>query len=281
MMEESQICNVNSDKKNLKIKHMKMIRFKSVRSLIVIAIFTLSFSAVQQAAAQAVVSKNILLVHGAFADGSGYKSIYEILVKKGYNVRIAQLPLTGLADDVAAVQRVLDKFEGPVVLVGHSWSGAVITEAGIDPKVVSLVYIAAFLPDVGESVATWASTYKPAPENGIIGPDKQGYLWYDKAKYHIGFCADLSQKESDFMEASQVPIIAASFGTNLSNAAWKTKPSFAVVTLQDKNINPDLQRKMYKRANSKIVEIQSSHVVYISHAQEVSNLIIEASKVKK
>lgn len=260
---------------------MKMILFKSVKSLIAVAIWALSFSAVQEVVAQEVVSKNILLVHGAFADGSGYKSIYEILTKKGYNVRIAQLPLTGLADDVAAVKRVLDKLEGPVVLVGHSWSGVVISEAGIDPKVVSLVFIAAFLPDVGESAATWASTYPPAPENGIIGPDQQGYLWYDKAKYHAGFAADVSQKESDFMEASQVPIIASSFGTVLSNAAWKTKPSFAVVTLQDKNIHPDLQRKMYQRANSKIIEIKSSHVVYMTHAPEVSNLIIEASKVKK
>ncbi|MHC0442787.1 alpha/beta hydrolase [Flavobacterium sp. 3-210] len=219
-------------------------------------------------------------MHGAFADGSGYKSIYEILIKKGYNIRIAQLPLTGLAEDAAAVKRVLDKFEGPVVLVGHSWSGAVISEAGTDPKVVSLVYIASFLPDVGESVATWASTYPPAPENGIIGPDKQGYLWYDKAKYHAGFCADLSKKESDFMEASQVPIIAASFATPLTNAAWKTKPSFAIVTLQDKNIHPDLQRKMYQRAKSTIVEIQSSHVVYMSHAAEVADIIVKASKVK-
>lgn len=267
--------------KNLKIKHMKIIRLKSVKSLIAIAICTLSFLAVQTVSAQEVVSKNILLVHGAFADGSGYKGIYEILTKKGYNVRIAQLPLTGLADDAAAVQRVLDKIEGPVVLVGHSWSGAVISEVGIDPKVVSLVFIAAFVPDAGESAATWASKYPPAPENGVVGPDKQGYLWYDKAKYHIGFATDISEKDSDFMEASQVPIIASSFGTPLTNAAWKTKPSFAVVTLQDKNIHPDLQRKMYQRAKSTIVEIKASHVVYISHAPEVADLIIKASKVKR
>lgn len=260
---------------------MKMFKFKSLKGLVAVAVLALSSVMAQNTFAQEQISKNVVLVHGAFADGSGYKSVYEILTKKGYNVRIVQLPLTGLADDVAAVRRVLGKVEGPTVLVGHSWAGALISEAGTDAKVSSLVFIAAFVPDSGETVAQWASTYPAAPENGITAPDQYGYLFYDQAKYHAGFASDLSKKESDFMEASQVPILAASFETKLSAAAWKNKPSFAVVTLEDKNIHPDLQRKMYKRANATIIEIKSSHVVYISHAAEVSELIIKASKTKK
>lgn len=260
---------------------MKMFKFKSLKSLAVVAVLALSSAIAQTTFAQEQISKNVVLVHGAFADGSGYKKVYEILTDKGYNVRVVQLPLTGLADDVAAVKRVLDKLEGPTVLVGHSWAGAVIAEAGTDPKVASLVFIAAFVPDSGETVAQWASTYPATPENGITGPDQYGYLFYSKAKYHVGFAADISKKESDFMEASQVPILAASFGTKLSNAAWKNKPSFAIVTLEDKNIHPDLQRKMYKRANATVIEIKSSHVVYISHAAEVADLIVKASKTKK
>lgn len=260
---------------------MKILKFKSLKSLVAIAVLALSSVIAQTTFAQEQISKNVVLVHGAFADGSGYKKVYEILTDKGYNVRIVQLPLTGLADDVAAVKRVLDKLEGPTVLAGHSWAGAVIVEAGTDPKIESLVFIAAFVPDSGETVAQWASTYPATPENGITGPDQYGYLFYSKVKYHVGFAADISKKESDFMEASQVPILASSFKTKLSSAAWRNKPSFAIVTLEDKNINPDLQRNMYKRANATIIEIKSSHVVYISHAAEVADLIVKASKKKK
>ncbi|RUT72151.1 alpha/beta hydrolase [Flavobacterium cupreum] len=260
---------------------MKMFKFKSLKGLAVVAVLALSSAIAQSTFAQEQISKNVVLVHGAFADGSGYRKVYEILTHKGYNVRVVQLPLTGLADDVAAVNRVLDQVEGPTVLVGHSWAGAVISEAGTDPKVASLVFIAAFVPDMGETAAQWASTYPAAPENGITAPDPYGYLFYSKDKYHAGFAADISKKESDFMEASQVPILAASFGTALSAAAWKTKPVFAIVTLEDKNIHPDLQRKMYERANAAIVEIKSSHVVYISHPAEVADLIVKASKTNK
>jgi len=258
---------------------MNIKNFKSVKSIIAIAILTLSLFAATTAKAQSPTVKNVVLVHGAFADGSGWRGVYDILTKKGYNVAIVQIPLTSLKDDVAATQRVLDRLDGPTVLVGHSWGGAVITEAGNDPKVVSLVYVAAFVPDAGESAGQWATSVPPAPENGIIAPEKDGFFFYNKAKFHAGFAADLSKEESDFMEASQVPIAASSFGAQITKAAWKTRPSFAVLTTQDKSILPEIQTKMYKRANSTVTELKSSHVGFISHPAAVADVIIAASKV--
>lgn len=260
---------------------MEKIICKSFKAFVVFAILAVSLGSVQTLQAQKSVVKNIVLVHGAFADGSGWKGVYDILTKKGYNVRIAQIPLTGLNEDVAATQSIIDRIDGQVILVGHSWAGNVITEAGINPKVVALVYIAAFLPDVGESAGQLVSSMPIAPENGITPPGKDGYIFYDRAKFHAGFCADLTKAESDFMEASQVPIIASAFGSPAVNIAWKTKPSFAVVTLEDKNIPFALQRQMYKRANSTITELKSSHVAYISHAAEVAAVIVSASKSGK
>lgn len=253
--------------------------FQFVKSSIAIAILTLSLFAVSTVKAQAPAAKNVVLVHGAFADGSGWRGVYDNLTKKGYNVVIAQIPLTSLQDDVAATKRVLDRLDGPTVLVGHSWGGTVITEAGNDPKVVSLVYVAAFVPDAGESAGQWATSLPAAPENGIIAPEKDGFFFYNKAKFHAGFAADLSKEESDFMEASQVPIAAASFGALVTKAAWKTRPSFAILTTQDKSILPAIQTKMYKRANSTVTELKSSHVGFISHPAVVADVIVAASKV--
>ena len=140
--------------------------------------------------------KNVVLVHGAFADGSGWKGIYNVLTKKGYHVTIVQNPLSSLEDDVAATNLALDQQDGPTILVGHSWGGAVITQAGVHPKVVGLVYVAAFQPDLGESAFTWFSSMPPVPENGVLPPDEKGFVYYSKEKYHAGFCADLSEKES-------------------------------------------------------------------------------------
>src|SRR5687767_14805713 len=147
--------------------------------------------------------KNVVLVHGAFADGSGYRALYTSLTKKGYHVTIVQNPLTSLEDDVAATNVVLDKQDGPVILAGHSWGGAVITQAGNHPKVEALVYVAAFQPDKDETALQWLQTAPPAPENGVLPPDDKGIVYYDKDKYHAGFCADLSKEEADFMFASQ------------------------------------------------------------------------------
>jgi len=226
--------------------------------------------------AQAV--KNIVLVHGAFADGSGYRALYETLTKKGYNVTIVQNPLTSLEDDVAATKLALDKQNGPAILAGHSWGGAVITEAGNHPNVAALVYIAAFQPDNGESALQWFQTAQPAPENGVLLPDEKGIVYYDKAKFHAGFCADLSKEEADFMYASQGAFFAKGFTTNITNAAWSNKPTFGIVATDDKSIVPDIQRNMYKRSNTKVTEIKGSHAVYISQPEKVAAVIVEAAK---
>ncbi|MCF6131698.1 alpha/beta hydrolase [Flavobacterium wongokense] len=225
--------------------------------------------------------KNVVLVHGAFADGSGWRGIYDILSKKGYKVTIVQNPLSSLEDDVAATKAALDNQDGPTVLVGHSWGGAVITEAGNHPNVAALVYVAALQPDNGESVLQLLQNAPPAPENGVLAPDAKGIVYYDQAKYHAGFCADIPKADADFMYASQGAFYAKGFVTPITNAAWKTKPSYAVVATEDKSLNPIIQRTMYKRSNSKVTEIKGSHVVFISQPKAVAEVIIAAANAKK
>jgi pimeloyl-ACP methyl ester carboxylesterase len=222
--------------------------------------------------------KNVVLVHGAFADGSGYKALYTELTKQGYNVTVVQNPLTSLEDDVTATKVILDRQDGPAILVGHSWGGAVITEAGNHPNVAALVYVAAFQPDNGESALQWLQTAPPAPENGVLAPDEKGIVYYDKAKYHAGFCADLSQEEADFMYASQGAFYAKGFVTPITNAAWRNKPTYALVATEDKSINPDIQRAMYKRSNTKVTEVKGSHVIYVSQPKAVAKVIVEAAE---
>jgi len=223
--------------------------------------------------------KNVVLVHGAFADGSGWKALYQSLTKKGYQVTIVQNPLTSLEDDVAATKVVLDNQDGPAVLVGHSWGGAVITEAGNHPKVASLVYVAAFQPDSGESALQWLQTAAPAPENGVLPPDDKGIVYYDKAKYHAGFCADISKEEAEFMYASQGAFYARGFATPITHAAWKDKPAFACIATEDKSIAPEIQHAMYKRSNTKSIEVKGSHVIFMSQPEAVAKVIEEAAKV--
>lgn len=224
--------------------------------------------------------KNIVIVHGAFADGSGYKKLYNILTKKGFNLTIVQNPLTSLRDDVDATLRALDKQDGPTVLVGHSWGGTVITEAGMHPKVTALVYIAAFQPDKGETTGQWSSSLPAAPENGILPPDEKGFVYFDKTKFHAGFAADLGKEEADFMFASQGPIAGSCFTDAVKEAAWKTKPSYGIVATEDKAINPDIERNMYRRSGTIITEIKGSHVVFISEAAAVAKVIINAAEQK-
>ena len=221
--------------------------------------------------------KNVVLVHGAFADGSGCKALYMVLTKKGYHVTVVQNPLTSLEDDVAATKVVLDKQDGPTILVGHSWGGAVITEAGNHPKVDALVYVAAFQPDNGESALQWLQTAPPAPENGVLPPDDKGIVYYDKAKYHAGFCADISKEEAEFMYASQGAFYAKGFVTPITNAAWRDKPAYGLVATEDKSIAPEIQRNMYKRSNTKVTEIKGSHVIFMSQPDAVAEVIIEAA----
>jgi pimeloyl-ACP methyl ester carboxylesterase len=230
---------------------------------------------VSKSNAQAV--KNIALVHGAFADGSGWKAVYSILSKKGYNVTVVEIPLTSLEDDVAATRTAIKKLGGPCILVGHSWGGTVITEEGTDPKVAALVYVSAFQPDKGESTLQVLQSAPPAPENGVLPPDGEGIVYYDKAKYHAGFCADLSKEQADFMYASQGAFHAKGFVTPISDPAWRHKPSYACLATEDKSLNPVIQHSMYKRSNTKVTEIKGSHVIYISQPEAVAKVIIQAA----
>ena len=219
--------------------------------------------------------KNVVLVHGAFADGSGWKDVTKLLEKDGYTVAVVQPPETSLADDVKATQRALASLNGPAVLVGHSYGGAIITEAGNDPKVAALVYVAAFQPDSGET--TMALIQKvPAASKGIKAtPD--GFLYLDPAVFAADFAADVPKEKAQFMAQSQVLPAAAAFTTPIAAAAWESKPSWAMVATSDRAINPELERWMYKRANSHVTEVNSSHAIYISHPQEVVKLIEQAA----
>jgi pimeloyl-ACP methyl ester carboxylesterase len=242
--------------------------------------FCTLLASVNPVAAQNRPVKNIVIVHGAFADGSGWKSVYSILTKKGYHVTIVQNPLTSLDDDVEATNRILNQQDGPVVLVGHSWAGTVITQAGVHPKVVSLVYVAAFQPDKGETTNQWAASQPKDSKMRVSAPDKKGVIFFDRTTFHAGFCADLSQETADFMNASQQPIVAQCFATPVTVAAWKNKPSYGIVATDDKTVNPDIERNMYKRAKDKITEIKGSHVVFISHSEAVAQVIINAARSK-
>jgi pimeloyl-ACP methyl ester carboxylesterase len=228
------------------------------------------------APARAEPVKNIVLVHGAFADGSGWQRVAHILGKDGYTVSIVQEPETSLADDVAATNRILDRQSGPAVLVGHSYGGAVITEAGNNAHVASLVYVAAFAPDEGEKVGALLSSIAPAANS--IAPTADGYLLVDQAKFPADFAADLPAAEAQFMAISQVPINGSILATPITAPAWKTKPSYGIVATQDRMINPDLERSMYKRAGAKVTEIKGSHAVFISKPNDVARLIERAAK---
>jgi pimeloyl-ACP methyl ester carboxylesterase len=222
--------------------------------------------------------KNIVLVHGAFADGSGYRGVYEHLTKQGYNVTVVQNPLTSLEDDVTATTLALDAQDGPAILAGHSWGGAVITQAGNHPKVAGLVYIAAFQPDNNETALQWFQTAPPAPENGVLPPDDKGIVYYDSEKYHAGFCGDLSKEDAAFMYASQGAFYGECFVSPITTAAWRSKPTFGIVATEDKSIHPEIQRNMYSRSNTKVTEIKGSHAVYVSQPAKVAAVIAAAAE---
>jgi pimeloyl-ACP methyl ester carboxylesterase len=251
------------------------IKTRLTSGLLVSALTLSTLGSALESNAQTV--KNVVLVHGAFADGSGFKGLYDVLTKKGYNVTVVQNPLSSLEADVAATKLALDKQDGPTILVGHSWGGVVITEAGNHPKVAALVYIAAFQPDNGESALTWFQSAPPAPENGVLPPDEKGFVYYAKDKFHAGFAGDLSKEEADFMYASQGAFAGQCFVAPVTNAAWRNKPTYGIVATEDKSIVPDTQRKMYKRSNTKVTEIKGSHVVFMSQPEKVSAVIIEAA----
>ena len=227
---------------------------------------------------QSTVVKNIILVHGGFVDGSGWQGVYKALKKSGYAVTIVQNPTFSLADDVAVTKRALANQNGPAILVGHSYGGVVITEAGNDPKVVGLVYIAAFAPDKGESVSALIKDPPPGAPVPPILPPQDGYLFLDKAKFASSFAADVSPDLAEFMADSQVPWGVEALSGAISQPAWKTKPSWYLVSTEDKMIPPDAQRAMSKRAGSTVVEVKGSHAVYVSQPLAVASLIEKAAK---
>jgi len=224
--------------------------------------------------------RNIVLVHGAWADGSGWKGVYDILVKDGYNVSMVQEPETSFKDDVAATKRVLAQQDGPSILVGHSYGGAVITEAGTDSSVASLVYIAAHMPDAGESEADDGKRFpSDLSRSGAIKKTADGFTYLDPAQFHEYFAADLSVEQAAFMARSQVPNLGDNFKAVITTAAWRTKPSWMLVAGSDRTINPDLERWYATRANSHKVEVAgASHAVYMSHPKEVADIIESAAR---
>lgn len=221
---------------------------------------------------------NVVLVHGGFVDGSGWESVYQILRKDGYRVAIVQNSTESLAGDVAATKLVLDELDGPAILVGHSYGGVVVTEAGNHPKVAGLVYIAAFAPDKGESVNELIKNPPPGAPVPPILPPRNGYLFLDKAKFHASFAADVDDEKAAFMADSQVPWGVEALKGAVSQPAWKGKPSWYLVATEDKMIPPAAQRLMSKRAGSTVVEERGSHAVYVSKPQAVATLIQAAVK---
>ena len=219
--------------------------------------------------------KNVVLVHGAFADGSGWQAVAELLEKDGYTVSVAQPPETSYADDQKYTKAAIDAMNGPVVLVGHSYGGSIITEAGNDPKVSALVYIAAFALDEGESCASIEQAVPQASK--AFKPDSNGNWWIDQAHFAADFAADIPPSEAHFMAIAQVPISTDSFTHRVTSPAWKTKPTWYMVASSDRSINPEQERMMAKRANATTVEVNSSHVAYMSHPKDAARLIEEAA----
>jgi pimeloyl-ACP methyl ester carboxylesterase len=224
--------------------------------------------------------KNVVLVHGAFADGSGWRGVYDNLTKRGYKVTIVQNPLTSLADDVAATKRAIKRQDGPTILVGHSWGGVMITEAGIDPKVTGLVYVSALSPDVGETTAQQYEGYTTPPEF-VIEPTPDGFGVLKAGTFKAGFAADTTDEDAAFLENSQVPINLSSFGIKLENAAWRTKPSWAVIARQDKAFDQRMLQDMAKRIGAKVTEVDASHALFITQSAIVADVIDEAAKSTK
>jgi pimeloyl-ACP methyl ester carboxylesterase len=222
-------------------------------------------------------ARNVVLVHGGFVDGSGWQGVYDALTTDGYRVAIVQNPTLSLEDDAAVTRRVIDGLDGPVVLVGHSYGGAVITEAGLHEKVEALVYIAAFAPDKGESVNTLIAGF-PAdgPQPPILAP-KEGFLFLDRDKFHASFAGDLPAGQAAFMADSQVPWGVNALGETITEAAWRIKPSWYLVTGDDRMIPPSAQRAMAERTGATVTEVPGSHSIYPSQPKAVSSLIKQAA----
>lgn len=219
----------------------------------------------------------VVLVHGGFVDGAGWEGVYKILKKDGYEVSIVQNPTTSLADDVAATKLAISQVDGPVILVGHSYGGVVITESGTDPKVAGLVYITAFAPDQGESVQTLIANPPPGAPVPPILPPVNGFLFLDRTKFRDAFAGDVSEAQASFMADSQVPWGVEALAGAVTEPAWKSKPSFYLVATDDKMIPPPAQRQMAARAGATVTEAAGSHAIYVSKPQAVADLIEQAA----
>jgi pimeloyl-ACP methyl ester carboxylesterase len=255
---------------------MKQLYSTIARTAALIIAVLLTGSIQKVVAAPPTGIKNVLLVHGAFADGSGWEAVAKVLAKDGYTVSVLQEPETSYAEDQKYAKAALDAMDGPVVLVGHSYGGSVITEAGNHPKVAALVYIAAFALDEGESCASIEQALPQASK--AFKPDSNGNWWIEQAHFAADFAADIPPEKAAFMAIAQVPISTDAFTHKVTNPAWKTKPTWYMVATADRSINPDQERMMAKRAHAKTVEMTgSSHVAYMSHPKEAAKLIEEAA----
>jgi len=250
---------------------------KTVRTLAATAVLAGSTLSAHAAESSAEI-RNVVLVHGGFVDGSGWSQVYRGLRDAGYNVTIVQNPTTSLADDVAATALAISQQPGPVILVGHSYGGVVISEAGNDPKVKALVYIAAFAPDKGESVQTLIANPAPGAPAPPILPPQNGFLFLDRAKFADAFAADVTPAEAAFMADSQVPWGVNALNGAVSEPAWKSKRSWYLVATDDKMIPPPAQREMAKRAGATVAESKGSHAIYVSQPQAVIKLIENAAR---
>jgi len=228
-------------------------------------------------ASEAAPAKNVVLVHGAFADGAGWRGVYDQLTQRGYRVTIVQNPLTSLADDVAATQRALARQDGPTVLVGHSWGGTVITEAGVDPKVSALVYVSALSPDAGETTAQQYTGFTTPPEF-VLDTLPDGYGIVRPGRFQAGFAADTSDADAAFLRDSQVPINMSVFGTPLKHAAWRTKPSWAVIATDDKAFDPRMLTTMAQRIGAQVTKVKASHAVFMTQPKVVADVIDQAAR---
>jgi pimeloyl-ACP methyl ester carboxylesterase len=221
--------------------------------------------------------KNVVLVHGAFADGSGWRKVYDTLTARGFSVTIVQNPLTSLADDVAATTRALDRQDGPTILVGHSWGGTVITEAGVHPRVAGLVYVSALAPDAGQTTSDQYVGFAATP-NFVIDVESSGFGYLNPAKFKAGFAHDLSDADAAFLRDSQVPINMSVFGTALTNAAWRSRPSWAVIATEDQSFDQAMLVHMAERAGARITRVSASHALYISQSAVVADTIEAAAR---
>jgi pimeloyl-ACP methyl ester carboxylesterase len=247
----------------------------AIRGLVLVV--SMSLASVPAVAAAPAAKPTIVLIHGAFADALGWQKVIPILQRDGYNVTAVEIPLQSLDGDIATTKRFIDAQSGPIVLVGHSYGGAVITGAGAgEPNVKALVYLAAFGPDNGEAVGAFGDKY-PADLSKALKPDSAGFLWVDRTLFHQDFAADVSAADAAVMAASQKPLNSSVFTASVPVAAWKTIPSWYVVSKKDHAINPDLERFYAKRMNAHTTEVDSSHVAFITHPTEIAKVIEEAA----